>query len=381
MSATRSGGGGGGSCRICGDRGAGAHYGVVTCVACKSFFKRTVQQCLTYRCEQNGSCQIHQATRRLCQACRFQRCLRCGMRTDLVRSLAADPAEASSKTVASVASPSCAAGGGASSSAAMPSPESSATSTNSAPPVSFDGGELGDAAVAMETDPLLCRLAEIEPAEFNIDVSFAAEHWLPEAMRNAIRLLSAADSHAAAMARWVSQLPGLEALAPAERERLFEENWPAPVVSRIAWGSQWEPDGQLRVCANLQLTNAPESAPRVLQTALTEALRLTRKLRHQRISRSEYLVLKPLLFLCSQEAALRDRAEPLMDPYLRLFRRVCPNRERRMSLLLLSGGVSCVRVQASAFWRWTAARDGHALPPLLAAALRGLVRLRYYWPT
>ena len=72
------------NCVICGDRGSGYHYSVLSCEGCKGFFKRTVQKNLYYNCKGNGpgTCVINKVTRNNCQACRFEKCLMCGMKRE-----------------------------------------------------------------------------------------------------------------------------------------------------------------------------------------------------------------------------------------------------------------------------------------------------------
>ncbi|KAK4474995.1 hypothetical protein MN116_002095 [Schistosoma mekongi] len=72
-------------CSICSDRASGKHYGVFSCEGCKGFFKRTVRKELTYICRDNQECQIDKRLRNRCQYCRFQKCLRVGMRREAVQ--------------------------------------------------------------------------------------------------------------------------------------------------------------------------------------------------------------------------------------------------------------------------------------------------------
>ncbi|XP_008300982.1 nuclear receptor subfamily 5 group A member 2-like [Stegastes partitus] len=72
-------------CPVCGDKVSGYHYGLLTCESCKGFFKRTVQNSKKYTCVENQQCRIDQTQRRRCPFCRFQKCLRVGMRLEAVR--------------------------------------------------------------------------------------------------------------------------------------------------------------------------------------------------------------------------------------------------------------------------------------------------------
>ncbi|XP_078701459.1 thyroid hormone receptor beta-like isoform X2 [Branchiostoma floridae x Branchiostoma belcheri] len=71
-------------CVVCGDKATGYHYRCMTCEGCKGFFRRTVQKDLKYSCKYAGDCVVDKTTRNQCQECRFKKCVRVGMATDLV---------------------------------------------------------------------------------------------------------------------------------------------------------------------------------------------------------------------------------------------------------------------------------------------------------
>lgn len=76
------------TCKICGDRASGRHYGVISCEGCKGFFKRSVRRKMEYRCSApipNNSCEITITSRNRCQFCRFQKCCEVGMRKEFVQ--------------------------------------------------------------------------------------------------------------------------------------------------------------------------------------------------------------------------------------------------------------------------------------------------------
>ncbi|XP_028407005.1 COUP transcription factor 1-like isoform X2 [Dendronephthya gigantea] len=75
-----------GLCHVCGDRASGRHYGVASCEGCKSFFKRSIRCDVRYSCRFNyQACPINVKTRSRCQYCRFQKCLRVGMRKEAIK--------------------------------------------------------------------------------------------------------------------------------------------------------------------------------------------------------------------------------------------------------------------------------------------------------
>lgn len=85
-------------CQICGDFASGRHYGVYSCEGCKGFFRRTVLFQLNnpetnpnnsirnvYSCiDQQNKCIIdyQQNRRRCCKSCRYEACIRAGMKAD-----------------------------------------------------------------------------------------------------------------------------------------------------------------------------------------------------------------------------------------------------------------------------------------------------------
>lgn len=69
-------------CKVCGDTASGNHFGVLSCEACKSFFRRSVRANARYACRGNRSCAIEKNTRNRCQYCRLQKCLSMGMRKE-----------------------------------------------------------------------------------------------------------------------------------------------------------------------------------------------------------------------------------------------------------------------------------------------------------
>ena len=69
-------------CKVCGDVASGNHFGVQSCEACKSFFRRSVRAGARYACRANRMCAIEKHTRNRCQYCRLQKCVQRGMRRE-----------------------------------------------------------------------------------------------------------------------------------------------------------------------------------------------------------------------------------------------------------------------------------------------------------
>ncbi|XP_061174547.1 oxysterols receptor LXR-beta-like [Saccostrea echinata] len=75
------------SCRICGKRSTGIHFGVYSCEACKTFFRRSLLRRTPYQCDKGGKCQIQAEQQRgaTCPACRLDKCRKFGMSKEGIR--------------------------------------------------------------------------------------------------------------------------------------------------------------------------------------------------------------------------------------------------------------------------------------------------------
>ena len=75
-------------CRVCGGLPSGNHFNSRSCEACRHFFRHTISRNLEneFQCKHDNSCKINTETRNDCQKCRFEKCLRVGMRRECIKS-------------------------------------------------------------------------------------------------------------------------------------------------------------------------------------------------------------------------------------------------------------------------------------------------------
>ncbi|XP_037093986.1 vitamin D3 receptor-like [Pollicipes pollicipes] len=75
-------------CGVCGERAKSHHFGGMACDSCKAFFRRSVQNeaYRHFRCAYEGRCHITISSRKCCQNCRFQKCVKIGMEKKWVMS-------------------------------------------------------------------------------------------------------------------------------------------------------------------------------------------------------------------------------------------------------------------------------------------------------
>ncbi|CAF4964745.1 unnamed protein product [Rotaria sp. Silwood1] len=70
-------------CRICSVPAEYSYFGVISCHACKMFFKRNAITGQTaFVCDFGGQCEININTRHVCSSCRLAKCFKCGMTID-----------------------------------------------------------------------------------------------------------------------------------------------------------------------------------------------------------------------------------------------------------------------------------------------------------
>lgn len=72
-------------CKVCGGTSTGYHFGVITCEACKAFFRRALIHKQEYKCARDNSCNIVDKKQGNCSACRLKKCFELGMSKGGVR--------------------------------------------------------------------------------------------------------------------------------------------------------------------------------------------------------------------------------------------------------------------------------------------------------
>lgn len=72
-------------CQICGCQALYTFYGVLSCQACKVFFKRNAHLKNSLKCSYDHHCEILPYNRHLCAPCRLSKCFDQGMRIEMIR--------------------------------------------------------------------------------------------------------------------------------------------------------------------------------------------------------------------------------------------------------------------------------------------------------
>uniref|UniRef100_A0AC34QKB5 Nuclear receptor domain-containing protein n=1 Tax=Panagrolaimus sp. JU765 TaxID=591449 RepID=A0AC34QKB5_9BILA len=66
-------------CQVCGAPAKNKYQNIICCESCKAFYRRTSIKGETIRCPFIGKCDVEIGTRKLCRACRLQKCYKVGM--------------------------------------------------------------------------------------------------------------------------------------------------------------------------------------------------------------------------------------------------------------------------------------------------------------
>ncbi|PAA84904.1 hypothetical protein BOX15_Mlig028721g2, partial [Macrostomum lignano] len=332
-------------CSVCGcDRPAGCHYGAVTCHACKSFFKRTVQHSLAYACMRLARhCALVSERTRACGYCRFRKCLRVGMRPQLVRSLSDcvnDDQDQASSLASSTATVAAAA-------AATPSVEA--------------------AVAAVEAD-----LVEIEP--FTIDQSGLDGLPLEERVIRCVTL--ACDGFLSSLIVWAKRVSGFNQLIMQDRVALIQRRWMVVMILGMARSSHPYTD-TLHFCSNFQLSEEQASSfrlPRIDPRVRTICQRYTQL----NVTPLETNLLSYVLFLessCYFDWANQAAIEELQLGYLRRLRQACRGGVRLGVLLQLHNDLMAAQLLALGYMDRTLNLEGRPLPPLANEVLQHVLAL------
>lgn len=193
-------------CAICGDRASGKHYGVYSCEGCKGFFKRTVRKDLSYACREEKNCLVDKRQRNRCQFCRYQKCLKMGMKREAVqeeRQRAAAAAGASGQSLGSGVS--CGTG------------EECVESTCSVLPVDMPIERIRDAEAVIELRDKELRVLHTDP--LHEQLRLAMEHQLGQ------------------LFEWARRVPHFLQLARGDQAALLGAGWNELIIASVAFRS------------------------------------------------------------------------------------------------------------------------------------------------
>ncbi|XP_013166986.1 PREDICTED: nuclear hormone receptor FTZ-F1 beta isoform X2 [Papilio xuthus] len=318
-------------CPICGDKISGFHYGIFSCESCKGFFKRTVQNRKNYMCLRGGSCPVTVATRKKCPACRFDKCLGCGMKLEAIRE---DRTRGGRSTYQCSYSLSGAASTGSLLSAHAPPTLRHASSLNivNGPGSYSSRGEASNSRLTPEIPTLLQEIMDVEHlwqyneselsrlgksgsgagagagsgAGVGANPLLAASGITPHTSSADLLadLCHIADHRLYKIVKWCKSLPLFKNISIDDQICLLINSWCELLVLSCCYRGVATP-GEVRVGGGRGLT-LHQSAKFGLTPCIERMLSFTDHLRRLRVDRYEYVALKVIVLLTSDAPELRE---------------------------------------------------------------------------
>lgn len=307
-------------CPICGDKISGFHYGIFSCESCKGFFKRTVQNRKNYMCLRGGNCPVTVATRKKCPACRFDKCLGCGMKLEAIRE---DRTRGGRSTYQCSYPLSGAASTGSLLSAHVSPTLRHATSLNCVNgPGSYSRGESSNSRVTPDIPPLLQEIMDVEhlwqynESELNrlgsspgspsanpllAASGITAQNSNPDFLAD---LCNIADHRLYKIVKWCKSLPLFKNISIDDQICLLINSWCELLVLSCCYRGVSTP-GEVRVGGGRGIT-LHQSAKLGLTPCIERMLSFTDHLRRLRVDRYEYVALKVIVLLTSDAPELRE---------------------------------------------------------------------------
>lgn len=288
-------------CQVCGDKASGKHYGLYSCEGCKGFFKRTVRKELTYSCRDHKQCVIDKRQRNRCQYCRYQKCIRMGMKREAVQGETSQDTQPGRATITEPLSPQ----------------------------------NVGNPFDAMSVD-------QITDAENEFDRIYERD---PDGNQINIYL--------AALIAWTRMIPQFETLKTDDRVYLVQASWNEIVIADIAHRSI-DYDDVLLTGKSDSLTREQAQMSQVeviFERVITE---LVQKMREMNLDRTELGCLKAIVLFnpdikhlqdSNQVEGLREKVYASLEAYAK---QKYPDQPGRFAKLLLrlpalrSIGLKCV---------------------------------------
>ncbi|XP_072935235.1 nuclear hormone receptor FTZ-F1 beta [Epargyreus clarus] len=311
-------------CPICGDKISGFHYGIFSCESCKGFFKRTVQNRKNYMCLRGGNCPVTVATRKKCPACRFDKCLGCGMKLEAIR-------EDRTRGGRSTYQCSYSLSGAASTGSLLSHPSSVSSLRHATSLISVNGpgsynsrGESSNSRLTPDIPPLLQEIMDVEhlwqynESELN-RLGKSAGGGSPSAnpllaasgitAQNSSAdfladLCNIADHRLYKIVKWCKSLPLFKNISIDDQICLLINSWCELLVLSCCYRGVGTP-GEVRVGGPRGIT-LHQSAKYGLTPCIERMLSFTDHLRRLRVDRYEYVALKVIVLLTSDAPELRE---------------------------------------------------------------------------
>jgi len=275
---------------VCGDKISGFHYGIFSCESCKGFFKRTVQNKKNYVCLRGAGCPVAIATRKKCPACRFDKCLKQGMKLEAIRE---DRTRGGRSTY-----------------------QCSYTI-----PAGCGGGEVGERSRPPDIPPLLQEIMDVEHLWFSrpdkgrppppLDPATAPDRGEVEGGSGPRKgedivatLTMMADQRLYKLVKWCKSLPLFKNILIDDQIALLINAWCELLVLSCCYRSMAHP-GVIRVSNDVTLSLAT-AKQHGIEKCVEKMLNFSEQLRRLKVDHYEYVSMKVIVLLTSDATGLKE---------------------------------------------------------------------------
>ncbi|XP_063227117.1 nuclear hormone receptor FTZ-F1 beta [Bacillus rossius redtenbacheri] len=305
-------------CPICGDKISGFHYGIFSCESCKGFFKRTVQNRKNYVCLRGSSCPVTIATRKKCPACRFEKCLKMGMKLEAIREDRTRGGRSTYQCSYTLPASLVAPQGGDKMYASSGDPQVKLEAPDVGAIAGSSGGHHGNRHHEKLVPQLLQEIMDVEhlwhfndqesqkmssncSAPVGSNSSNTSNSSNPDFLSN---LCNIADHRLYRLVKWCKSLPLFKNISIDDQICLLINAWCELLLFSCCFRSMSTP-GEIRVSLGKSITLA-QARELGLGACIERMLNFTEHLRRLKVDKYEYVAMKVIVLLSSDVNDLRE---------------------------------------------------------------------------
>ncbi|TRY90466.1 hypothetical protein DNTS_015627 [Danionella cerebrum] len=267
-------------CAVCHDYASGYHYGVWSCEGCKAFFKRSIQGHNDYICPATNQCTIDKSRRKSCQACvRRERCSYRGARhrrNPQIRDGSGGTLGVRSR------------------------PQQHLEFPLSPTPHLFPSvGRTERLGLNLSAEQLVSCILEAEPPQIYLKETVKKPYTEASMMMS---LTNLADKELVLMITWAKKIPGFVELNLSDQVHLLECCWLDILMLGLMWRSVDHP-GKLIFSPDLKLNREEGNCVEGIMEIFDMLLATTSRFRELKLQREEYVCLKAMILLNSNNCS------------------------------------------------------------------------------
>lgn len=289
------------ACLVCGDAASGHHYGILSCEACKAFFKRTVQERMQYNCTVDGLCDMTKKSRKACPACRYEKCLNMGMNPEGIRLDRRKGGRHKHMRVQQQQSMDNSVYGSSGIACSLKTMSSTTSSVI----------DVKQSAMCAGDNPMLFRLLRIEPPK----VFALPDPSVPDSQQKFMTTLSnLADRELVATIGWAKHIPGFSSLPLADEMNIIQTTWIYMLCFNLSYRSSIPYEGYLVFSDDLKVAEDESEGCGIWPELDNVARGFAKKLESLHVTKEEFVLLKATILLNADiQLENPDKVQTLRD--------------------------------------------------------------------